>query len=105
MKRFILLVLLVSFQAQAGTSTGVVEITKIRTGWNSGAIAIEVNQTVINPAGCATPDGYAIQESSNGFQTHYSAALAAYVAGKPVEIIVATTECEQSRPKIWGIYF
>lgn len=105
MKNLVKILLIFTLPAHAATSTGPVEITKIRTGWNSGAVAIEVNQTIINPANCSSPDGYAIQESSNGFETHYSAILAAYTAGKPVEVIVASTECEQGRPKIWGIYF
>lgn len=88
----------------AEQTIGPVAITRIRTGWNSDTFVIETNQPIANPANCEFPDGYASTLSDSGFKTHYAATLTAFALGKPVDIVVSSTECTEQRPKIWGVY-
>ena len=83
--------------------TGPLQITRIRTGWAADQFAIETNQPILNPAGCPTPDGYALTYSDAGYKTHYAATLLAFSMAKPVMVAVSDTECVVGRPKIWGI--
>lgn len=89
-----------AFVAQAGPVT----IARIRTGWAADAFAIETNQAVINPAGCSTPDGYMSESSHPGYKTYYAVVLMAFSSGRPVTVIVSSTECHSGRPKIMGVY-
>lgn len=86
--------------AQAGPLT----ISRIRTGWASDTFAIETSQAIINPAGCAAPDGYISDSSHPGYKTYYAAALMAFASGKPVTVVISDAECYSGRPKIMGIY-
>lgn len=88
----------------AAQSVGPVTITRLRTGWNGDAFAIETNQAISNPANCEIPDGYGSESSSPGYKTYYAAALTALGLGKPITIIVSDVDCSFERPKIWGIY-
>lgn len=90
--------------ALAQTETPLFTITKVRTGWSDDTFALEVNNSIINPAGCSAPDGYVSNIMSPGYKTHLAAALIAYSLGKQLTVIVSNTECTFSRPKIIGIY-
>jgi hypothetical protein len=78
-------------------------ITMIRTGWNLDSFAVVTAEPIINPAGCATPDGYISDKSLPGYETFYSAALTAFVARRRVIMVVDDTQCVHDRPKIVGI--
>lgn len=84
--------------------TGTVQITKLRTGWDSEQFAVETAEAYINPASCPSPDGYAALDSSPGYRTYYSAILAAISSGKKVQLIVSNSDCAMGRPRIMGVY-
>jgi hypothetical protein len=63
----------------AQTSTGA-SITGVRTGWNADSFAVTTLETIVNPAGCPTPDGYISDKSFPGYNTYYAAALTALIA-------------------------
>jgi hypothetical protein len=96
------LVFATSAMAQV-SSTGL--ITGIRTGWGDDLFAAVLNVPVLNPAGCASPDGYISHVSLPGYHTFYSAALSAYEKGRPVTVVVNSTQCVAGRPTILGINF
>lgn len=85
------------------SSTGL--ITGIRTGWGDDYFAVVLNVPVLNPAGCAAPDGYISHVSLPGYHTYYSAALSAYEKGRTVSVVVNSTQCIAGRPTILGINF
>lgn len=84
------------------TSTGGT-VTVVRTGWNVDSFAIITAEPIVNPAHCATPDGYISQISFPGYRTYYAAALTAFVAKVPIVITVSNSECFAGRPKLIGI--
>jgi len=88
----------------SAADAGPLTITRIRTGWASDTFAIETDQAIVNPAGCATPDGYISDSSHPGYKTYYAAVLMAFSSGKPVNVIVSNTECYSGRSKIMGVY-
>ena len=94
----------ISITAALAAETGYVTISRIRTGWASDTFAIETKEVVVNPAGCATPDGYISDSSHPGYKTYYSVTLMAFASGKPVKVIISNTECHSGRPKILGVY-
>ncbi|HVT33149.1 MAG TPA: hypothetical protein VHE32_10905 [Rhodanobacteraceae bacterium] len=87
----------------AQSMTGPVDITWVRTGWNSDAIGVVTAQPIINPAGCPTADGYVSTSSRPGYQTYLSATLTAFALSTPVDITVLDTQCEGGRPVLIGI--
>lgn len=95
---------LIASQASAQSTTGRVKVTGIRTGWNADQIAVTFSKAVPNPAGCSTPDGVILNASTPGYKQHYAAILAAMVAEKEIEVIVANTGCTVNRPVFWGVY-
>jgi hypothetical protein len=79
-------------------------ITMIRTGWATDSFAVVLNQTVKNPKGCSTPDGYESEASYPGHSTYLQAALAAYTSTRHVSVTVDNTKCSSSgRPVMMGI--
>jgi hypothetical protein len=78
-------------------------ITMIRTGWNIDGFVVVTGEPIINPASCSAPDGYMSHNSFPGYSTYYAAALTAYLAHRPVTIIVDGNECFGDRPKLIGI--
>lgn len=94
---------LVASDAAAQSATDA-DIRLIRTGWNDDAFAIETQQPILNPANCPTPNGYISFMSLPGYRTFYAAALTAYVAKRPVTIVVHDSECVSGTwPKLIGI--
>ncbi len=87
----------------AVASAGPLPITQIHTGWASDSFLIQTSQTIINPAGCPTPDGYVSDSSQSGYNTHYAAALMAFVTARPVTVIISDTVCFYGRPVIMGV--
>lgn len=85
------------------SSTGL--ITGIRTGWGDDYFAVILSSPVLNPAGCAAPDGYISHVSMPGYHTYYSAVLSAYEKGRSVSVVVNSTQCIAGRPAILGINF
>lgn len=78
-------------------------ITVVRTGWNADSFAVVLNVPMLNPARCATPDGYITQASLPGYRTYLAAALTAYANKSPVQVVVHDSECFGNRPKLIGI--
>jgi hypothetical protein len=79
-------------------------ITQLRTGWNADSFGIMLDAPQANPAHCTTNNlGYVSSIDQPGYHTYYAAALAAYVAGKRVTVVVHLTECLGPFPKIIGI--
>jgi hypothetical protein len=94
----------VGFTSPAFSQTHVTGlVTIIRTGWQSDAFGVVINEPMVNPAGCPTPDGYVSEGSQPGYRTFYAAALAAYATKQKVMVVVHNTECTGPRPKIIGI--
>jgi hypothetical protein len=89
--------------ACAQTMTGAVDIGQVRTGWWQDAFAVVTVQPVINPANCATPDGYISAKEHPGYQTYLSATLTAFAIGVPVVVTVSDTDCGSDRPILIGI--
>lgn len=105
-KRYLLAVscALTFLEASAQTVVGPVTVSRVRTGWDAEAFVVETGQTIVNPAGCAGPDGYASDVSQAGYKTHYAAILAAWAAGRTVQIVVHNTACGfAGRPRISGV--
>ena len=78
-------------------------VTMVRTGWGADSFAVVTAGPVGNPAGCSTPDGYISDKSLPGYQTYYSAALAAITSRLRVVVTVHNTRCFQNRPVLIGI--
>lgn len=80
-------------------------IRMIRTGWNDEQFAVVLAQPMQNPARCPNADGYLAHRQFPGYNTYYSAALAAFTSRSPVGIIVHNTECAAGtgRPRLIGI--
>ena len=78
-------------------------ITLIRTGWDSESFGIVTVEPIANPASCPIPDGYVSDGSQPGYNTHYAAALTAFVAKEGVVVSLHNTQCIGGRPKIIGI--
>ncbi|AJQ96048.1 hypothetical protein [Gynuella sunshinyii] len=96
------LVLCISFNAAAVEKTPIGKITGYYTGWNHDQVRVTIEGADYTEGNCETKDGYVTEDSDNsGYKTHISALLAAYMAGKPVGLIVEG--CLRGRPKIWGV--
>jgi hypothetical protein len=80
-----------------------VSIKMVRTGWNNDAFAIVPVESVENPAGCPTPDGYLSEKSSPGYSTYYAATLTAYTNNRPVMVVLDSGQCAADRPRIIGV--
>jgi hypothetical protein len=79
-------------------------IQSIRTGWNAELFAIVTADPIVNPANCPTPDGYISEISNPGYNTYYTAAIAAYMGGRSVTVAVDNAHCGAAgRPKLIGI--
>jgi hypothetical protein len=78
-------------------------VTMVRTGWGMDSFAVVTAGPVGNPAKCATPDGYISDKSLPGYQTYYSAALAAIASHLHVVVTVHKTQCFMNRPILIGI--
>lgn len=78
-------------------------ISMIRTGWSADSFAVLMATATPNPAGCAKVDGAISDKSLPGYSTLYAAALTAYVARRPVQVIVHPSECYGDWPKLIGI--
>ena len=104
-KNLLAIILISSFAATswAQTTSAWTTISSIRTGWNADQVAIILNGTIPNPAGCSMPDGIILNTSTPGYKTHYATILAAMMAEKEVAIAVANTGCILDRPIFWGI--
>jgi ABC-type proline/glycine betaine transport system substrate-binding protein len=89
--------------ASAQSMTGPVDITLVRTGWNSDAMAIVTAQPILNPAGCPTADGYVSTSSRPGYQTYLSATLTAFALSTPVVVTVLDSACDGGRPVLIGV--
>jgi len=98
-----LLFLGLTASADAQTNSTAVTITMVRTGWNADSFAIVTTGPMVNPAHCATPDGYISEASKPGYKTYYSAALAAFTTNMPLIVAVHNTECYAGRPVIIGL--
>jgi hypothetical protein len=84
-------------------TTAVGSITLIRTGWNFDSFGIVTREPIQNPANCPTPDGYVSDGTQPGYSTYYAAALTAYMANVPIQIVIHNSECVATRPKLIGI--
>lgn len=80
------------------------QIREINTGWNSEQFRIVTVDPVQNPAKCLSPDGYMAASTQPGYNTHYAAALSAFLGSKPVTLAVDATACTNDRPRVIGIY-
>jgi hypothetical protein len=87
---------------QSSTNVNIVRLT---SGWSSDVFHLTVDQPVINPGNCPTPDGYSTELAQSGYKTHYAAALLAFSMGRRVSIAVSQTQgaCVHGRPLIIGI--
>lgn len=91
------------FAAFAAVETPTGKITGYYTGWNQDRVRVTIEGADYTEGGCNLKNGYVTAASENpGHATHVSALLAAYIAGKPVRLVIEG--CNNDRPKIWGVY-
>lgn len=83
--------------------TGNVTITRIRTGLDADQFAIVTREPMINPAGCAVPDGYVATATKGGYKETYAAALSAMYSGKQVQVTLSDLDCAAQRPRVMGV--
>lgn len=62
-------------------------------------IYVTTSQAIVNPANCAAPDGYELNDPAIA-QGSLATALTALAAGLPVQFYVSSTQCVGSRPMI-----
>ncbi len=98
-----LTLILAAAPAMAQTMTGPVNVTMIRTGWDSDSFAVVTLQPHANPGGCPIPDGYIALKPQRGYDTYYRAALLAFDKNARVQVTVANSGCIAGRPKMIGI--
>lgn len=110
MRQLAIVLTLLGFASPAfsQTTTPPALIKMIRTGWGGDAFAVVLlNQAILNPASCppATADGYVADNTQPGYNTYLQAALAAYIAKRPVTVIIDNKpgSCSGVRPKLIGI--
>lgn len=93
--------------AGAVTMTTETTVTLLRTGWDADSFAVVTAAPIINPAHCATPDGYITAKSFPGYQTYYWAAQQAFIDAyynlPDVTIAVDDSRCFAGRPLLVGI--
>jgi hypothetical protein len=80
-------------------------ITRIRTGWGADQFIIELNKLMVWGA-CTqkpAPGGYVSVSTTPGHALYFQAALAAYAKGRPVTVIVDTSNCALKLPLLIGI--
>jgi len=98
---------LVAAATSALAQVSLTDQTRIRpanTGWGGDLLRIEVTSPIVNPAGCATPDGYVVGAQHSWYKVTTAAALTGYTLGRPVRIAVSHTECFAGRPLMLGIH-
>jgi hypothetical protein len=63
------------------------------------------NEPIHNPAHCPTPDGYVTNSAEPGFNTYYVAAIAAFVEGAKIVVVIDEHDgvCVAERPKLIGV--
>jgi hypothetical protein len=98
-----LALILLAAPAGAQTMSGPGKVTLLRTGWNADSFAIETSTQFINPASCATPDGYISTKPAPGYETYYDTAKLAFQTNTNVVVVVDNTACVSGRPKLIGI--
>lgn len=87
----------------AQTYTGPIQVVKIRTGWSADLFALDIGQSVLNPANCPNADGYYASSADPGYKTFYAAALLAFSMGKTVSMYISNSQCTELRPRIIGL--
>lgn len=103
---FFSLVSIIPFaSAQQVVHTGVTTITGYHTGWGQAMVRVTLQGGIYNEfAACTEHDGYVVMPETsydNGYETHISALLAAYMAGKKVQLVLSG--CALNRPRIIGV--
>lgn len=82
------------------TCTGV----DVTDGAGVAVVQIMSSTTVMNPAGCAADDSYAVNDVVINGEV-MAAALSALASGQPLQILVSTTSCSaNNRPEILSIH-
>ena len=80
------------------------KITFYGTDWAEDQVRVQTTAPFINPTpGCANTDGYMTDSTEAGNHAQQSALLAAFAAGKEVQIILEGCN-SVSRPRIIGVY-
>lgn len=99
----LLALLAVASAASGQTMTGGVNMTMVRTGWNSDSFAVVTAALILNPARCSTPDGYISEKNLPGYETYLAATLAAFAMNTPAVVTVHDSQCFADRPVLIGI--
>lgn len=81
------------------TATG--RITFLTAGWAANQVRVQTDAAFSNPESCPFTDGYITDPSDPGASLYHSILLGAFLAGKPVSLIISG--CFLSRPKIIGV--
>lgn len=101
---FVALALSVTCSVNAQSSSGLVDISAVRTGWNSDAFGIITVQPISNPANCPVADGYVSTSAHPGYQTFLSTSLTAFALSTQVTITIHNTLCDEGgHPLLIGI--
>jgi len=93
----------VSTGAAAQQTTAPAHIAQIVTGWGYDSFSVNLGTAISNPAGCPASDMAVVSTDSPGYKTYYAAALTAFANDLPVSLVISTTACEGTRPRIIGI--
>lgn len=77
-------------------------INSIEAGWVEDTIAVWHAAPMVNPSGCeVTGGGYATNPNDPGHKLFHSVALAAFLSGKEVHMLIS--DCIYSKPRIIAI--
>lgn len=99
-KKLIMITLLLFPLIAAAAWTPITKVKRIHLSDPSGVLYVETVDAIINPAGCETPDMYAINLNSPIKNELYSAIMSASMAGKRVRFNIHDSLCQVRRPVI-----
>ena len=90
--------------AQSVTTSSVIPVTQVYTGWHSDVWGIgNGGAAITNPANCSATDAYYSDGTDPGNKNYLAQALTAFNSGAHVIVIVSNTTCTQNRPTIYGL--
>ena len=85
----------------APTTVPSAPITGIAGGWNDNVMRARLDGPFVNPQGCPIADGYITDPTVSGANLFNSMLMSAYMANKPVTLIV--DGCYLDRPRIISV--
>ena len=85
----------------APTTVPAAPITGLGGGWSENVLRARLDAPFVNPQGCSATDGYITDPTMSGSNLFHSMLMSAYMANKPVSLIV--DGCYLDRPRIISV--